>query len=399
MEPHEINVWLGIDVGKTEHWATAVDINGNQLRSSTLPNDEAKLRQLYTDLSQHGQVLVVVDQPATIGALAVAVAQAMNIAVAYLPGLSMRRIADLYPGNAKTDRRDAYIIAQAARTMPHTLRTLRPLDEDEAELGMLTGFDEDLAKQITQNRNRIRGLYTQIHPGLERVLGPRLEHPAILALIQTWPTPHMLKKAGKTRIAAKLKRHGARRHRAWADEIINALTTQSVTVTGTNAAQVVIPHLAETLAGLYRQRAAIETEIEALVTSHPLFQVLTSMPGVGVRTAAIFIAETAGKEFKGAAHLASYAGLAPTTRQSGTSIKSETATHSGNRRLKRALFLSAFAALRSDPTSRRYYDKKRSQGKRHNQALIALAHRRTAVLHAMLRDGTFYENKPTKLAA
>lgn len=165
MEPHEINVWLGIDVGKTEHWATAVDIDGNQLRSSTLPNDEAKLRQLYTDLSKHGQVLVVVDQPATIGALAVAVAQAMNIAVAYLPGLSMRRIADLYPGNAKTDQRDAYIIAQAARTMPHTLRTLRPLDEDEAELGMLTGFDEDLAKQITQNRNRIP---RSVHPDSSR---------------------------------------------------------------------------------------------------------------------------------------------------------------------------------------------------------------------------------------
>lgn len=197
MEPREISAWLGIDVGKTEHWATAVDTDGNQLRSSTLPNDEAKLRQLCTDLSGHGQVLVVVDQPVTIGALAVAVAQAMNIAVAYLPGLSMRRIADLYPGNAKTDRRDAYIIAQAARTMPHTLRTLRPLDEDEAGLGMPTGFDEDLAKQITQNRNRIRGLYTQIHPGLERVLGPRLEHPAILALIQAWPTPRMLKKAGK----------------------------------------------------------------------------------------------------------------------------------------------------------------------------------------------------------
>ena len=187
------------------------------------------------------------------------------------------------------------------------------------------------------------------------------------AFIQAFITALQAAGFAAARIAAKLKRHGARRHRAWADEIINALTTQSVTVTGTNAAQVVIPHLAETLAGLYRQRAAIETEIEALITSHPLFQVLTSMPGVGVRTAAIFIAETAGKEFTNAAHLASYAGLAPTTRQSGTSIKSETATHSGNRRLKRALFLSAFAALRSDPASRRYYDRKRSQGKGHRQ--------------------------------
>ena len=45
-----------------------------------------------------------------------------GIEVAYLPGLAMRRIADLHPGQAKTDARDAYVIADAARTMPHTLR-------------------------------------------------------------------------------------------------------------------------------------------------------------------------------------------------------------------------------------------------------------------------------------
>lgn len=92
----------------------------------------------------HGRLLVVVDQPATIGALAVGLAQAMDITVAYLPGLTMRRVADLYPGKAKTDQRDAFIIADAARTMPHTLRTLRAFDQDDAELAMLTGFDDTL---------------------------------------------------------------------------------------------------------------------------------------------------------------------------------------------------------------------------------------------------------------
>ena len=42
---------------------------------------------------------------------------------------------------------------------------------------MLCGFDDDLAAQLTQVRNRPRGLLTQIHPSLERVLGPRLAHP------------------------------------------------------------------------------------------------------------------------------------------------------------------------------------------------------------------------------
>ena len=55
-------------------------------------------------------------------------------------------------------------------------------------------------------------------------------------------------------------------------------------------------------------------------------------------------------------------------------------------------FLSAFAALR-DPLSRDYYTRKVQQGKRHNQALIALARRRCDVLFAMLRDGTFYQPK------
>jgi len=63
---------------------------------------------------------VVVDQPATIGALAVAAAQDMGITVDYLPGLSMRRIADLTLGSTKTDAKDTdtkdtAVIAQAHR--------------------------------------------------------------------------------------------------------------------------------------------------------------------------------------------------------------------------------------------------------------------------------------------
>jgi transposase len=81
--------------------------------------------------------------------------------------------------------------------------------------------------------------------------------------------------------------------------------------------------------------------------------------------------------------------LAPVTRRSGSSIRGELPSRRGNKQLKRALFLSAFAALR-DPVSRAYYTRKVSQGKRHNQALIALARRRCDVLFAMLRDGTFY---------
>lgn len=80
------------------------------------------------------------------------------------------------------------------------------------------------------------------------------------------------------------------------------------------------------------------------------------------------------------------------TRRSGTSIRGEHPSRAGNKQLKRAFFLAAFAAL-SDPTSRAYYDRKRAAGKKHNAALICLARRRIDVLHAMLRQGTHYEHK------
>jgi hypothetical protein len=138
-----------------------------------LPNDEVRLREILASLNKHGSILVVVGQPATIGTLPIVVAQAAGVTVGYLPGLAMRRIADLHPGEAKTDAREAFIIAEAARTMPHTLRSTQIADEQLAELTMLSGFDDDLAKQAAATSSRIRALLTQIHPALERVLGVR----------------------------------------------------------------------------------------------------------------------------------------------------------------------------------------------------------------------------------
>ena len=163
----------------------------------------------------------------------------------------------------------------------------------------------------------------------------------------------------------------SRRHTAWAGTIIDALEEQSVIVVGTDTAGVVIPHLTWQLISLHTHRADVAEHLEAMVEARPLYPVLTSMPGVAVRTAAIIIAETAGK--------------------------SERVSHSGNNRLKRALFPSAFASIRFDPTSREYYDRKRAQGKRHNQALIALAHRRLTVLFAMIRDGSLYDVPTLKI--
>ena len=59
------------------------------------------------------------------------------------------------------------------------------------------------------------------------------------------------------------------------------------------------------MAWLRYQRNDIAAQVEALVEAQPLYKVLTSMPGIGVRTCARILTEVTGKHFASAAHLAS----------------------------------------------------------------------------------------------
>jgi hypothetical protein len=100
------------------------------------------------------------------------------------------------PRETKGDPKDAFIIANGARTMPHVLRTVEVPEEQVAELSMLCRFDDDLAKEATATSNRIRGLLTQIHPALERVIDKHLDHVAMAELLAKYPTPTDLRRAG-----------------------------------------------------------------------------------------------------------------------------------------------------------------------------------------------------------
>jgi transposase len=180
------------------------------------------------------------------------------------------------------------------------------------------------------------------------------------------------------------------------EAILAALKEQTVTVPGTTAADTVLPRLADSLRTVLLQRKQVAEQVEEILDAHPLAGVLTSMPGIGVRTAARILLEIGdASNFATSAHLAAYAGIAPVTRTSGTSIRGEHLARTGNRKLKRAFFLSAFAALK-DPTSRAYYQRKRDEGKKHNAALICLARRRCDVLFAMLRNKTYYRHPDPK---
>ncbi|MFI6289569.1 IS110 family transposase [Streptomyces sp. NPDC051018] len=186
---------------------------------------------------------------ASIGALPLTVARAAGCRVAYLPGPWMRRAADLHPGEAKTIARDAFVIAETARSLPHTLRAVDRDDETLAELTMLTGYDHDLAGEVNRTTNQLRGLLSRIYPSLERVLGPRLACPYVQALLSSEGSPARLKRLGRTRCEALLKTHGSRKARPLTAEIYQALAEQTLAVPGTGASALIVPGLAARLTG------------------------------------------------------------------------------------------------------------------------------------------------------
>jgi transposase len=394
--PAQYAVYCGVDVGKSAHHACGLDPSGTRLHDAPLPNDEKALVDVLTKLQAFGRVLVVIDQPASIGALVIAVARMLGIEVAYLPGLAMRRIADLYPGEGKTDARDAFIIADAARTMPHTLRRVGTDEETLADLGVLAGYDDDLAAESTRLTNRLRDALLHVHPALERLLGKHLDRAGVLELLAVAATPAALAQLDTAAMAEIMRPRSPRLAKTLPEKILHALSEQNVVIPGTTAFGRVISGVAVSLRDVHLERAALASDLEARLEAHPLAEVLSSMPGVGLRTCLKILTIVGdGSAFPTPGHLAAYAGLSPVTRQSGTSIKGETRSRRGNRALKSALFLSAFASLK-DPASRAYYDRKRDEGKRHNAAIICLARRRVDVLFAMLRDRKPYQHPPTK---
>ena len=391
--PEQVDVWIGLDVGKEEHFAEVLDDQGERIFVRSVVNDQAALTSLLERAAEHGTPGLVIDQPGSIAQLALAVARAREVPVAYVPGLVMRRAADLYPGEAKTDKRDAFVIADTGRTRRKQVHWLDAgSDELLEQLRVLNGFDIDLAADQTRLSNRLRDALTSISPALERALGARLHQAGVRDLLGKYPTLTAMKAAGRGQISRAVKARSPRLATKLVDAVTSALESQSVTVPAEATIGRVIAELVGELDRVYIRRDALASEIEEVFLAHPFGELLASMPGIGPRTGSRILAEIGdGSRFASGDKLASYAGLAPVTRQSGKSINGESQSRRGNHRLKNAMFLAAFASLRS-PDSKAFYDRKRAEGKRHNAAVICLARRRCNVILAMINTQTPYRS-------
>jgi len=385
--------WVGIDAGKEAHWAHILDASGAQLLSRKVENDEGDLSRLIDEvLALAEEVVWAVDQPGGSAALLLALLWERGQRILYLPGLAVDRARDAYRGESKTDAKDARVIADQAR-MRADLGVLTPEEGDLAELQLLLARRRDLVTDQTRAITRLRETLLALFPALERALD--LNTKGALTLVCRYQRPQQIRRTGHRRLTACLKNRGVKGAETLAGKALAAAKAQSVTLPAEGVAATIVAELAEEALAIKERISTLDRELEQRFFARPEARILASLPGMGPILGSEFLVSVGDPStFEGADQLAAYAGLVPAAQDSGKRVGNHRRMRGGNKALKRVFYQSAFASLRSSPHSRAFYDRKRREGKKHTQALIALARRRVNVLWAMLRDETTFKAPP-----
>jgi transposase len=385
-----MGVAVGVDVAKEFHWVTAVVTDsGEVLASERVDNDPVSIQSWLTRLgvwqAEHGAVVVGVDLLGGIAGLLVAMLTEAGVRVVHVPGLVVNRARRATRGGEhKSDPRDARVIADQLR-LHSDWREVVGEDEVTLDLRLLVSRRRELVIDQTRRLTRLRDLLASTFPGLERVVDPT--HLADLRLLARYATPHELRRAGRRRVLEHLIGHGARRPYAerLADAALAAAAAQQLSVAGQSRAAEFVREFATEALAARRRISELDTEIAQDLERHPDAALTRSLPGMGATMTAEFLAAAGNlARFPTPDALAAAAGLAPVLQQSGKTHYLRRAS-AGDRALKYVFYQSAFCAVGIDATSKTFYARKRAEGKKHHQALIALARRRVNVLHAILR--------------
>ena len=138
------------------------------------------------------------------------------------------------------------------------------------------------------------------------------------------------------------------------------------------------------------EAGALEAETAALLEGDETYACLLTVPGIGPRTAAQLAVSVDIGRFPDHDHLASYCGIAPRVRSSGTSVRSVRASRRGDARLKSLLIFSCNSLVRSSGRYGEYYRACRARGMGHGRALKAVARKRLRAIYAVMRDRVPY---------
>lgn len=392
---------VGIDVAKEVHWATVVIADsGREVLSCRVENApdaiEQFLRDLASGVDEHGPATVGIDVLGGIAGLITAMVLDAGHRLVHVPGIAVNRARHATRGGErKSDPRDARVIADQLR-LRDDWRAIAGTDDLSIELNLLVARRRELITDQTRRINRARDLLTSIFPGLERAVD--LTNLSGLHLLIRYATPGEIRRTGRARIVAHLRRSSVRTDRAerLANAAMEAAQRQRSAVPGEARIAQFVREYADDLLTIRSRIDNVDAEITEALDRHPDAALVLSLPGMGATLTAEFLATVADMgRFPTGDALAAASGLAPVLQQSGKMRYLRRAV-GGAKTLKRVFYHSAFCAIQRDPASKAFYARKRAEGKRHQQAVIALARRRVNVLHAILRTRQPYNTEHTR---
>ena len=384
--------WAGVDIGKGHHWVCLIDEAGTTLWSSRVANDEGAILEAIGEVLARGQQVVwAVDVTGTISALLLALLAAHGQRVTYVPGRTVNRMAVAYQGEAKTDARDAYVIAETVRHRGD----LHEVDVPTAlvsELRLLVAHRSDLVADRVRIINRLRDVLTGYFPALERAFDFAHSRGAVV-LLTGYQTPAAIRARGQSRLQAWLAKRKVRSAAQIAADALAAAKTQHTSVPAEAVAASIVADLATQLLAIDARISEVTERVTTTFRSHPQAEIIESLPGMGPILGAELIADAGDLNgYPDAGRLASAAGLVPVPRDSGRRTGNLHRPMRYSRKLRRVFYLSAAASMMREGPNRDFYLKKRAQGLKHVQALIALARRRVDVLWALLRDNRVFQS-------
>lgn len=153
--------------------------------------------------------------------------------------------------------------------------------------------------------------------------------------------------------------------------------------------------LRRTLKYLDKELKGIDQKLLCLVKKDQQNQLtlLQSIPGIGLKTALFLIIVTDGfKKFETASQLCSYAGITPTIRESGSSVRGRARISKvGNRKLRNLLFLCSFSAYKHNKGCREIFERITNKGKSKKLALIAVSNKLLKQCFAIVKSGIPYD--------
>lgn len=374
---------LGLDVGKFSHWAYCISSTGEVPINEPIGNTEAELDALFSQVEP--ETLVVVDQCRNIGELPLKRARLAGLAVAYIPGLVVHQAAKMFAGDAKTDERDAMVIAKTAKGVPDSLLPVSRQDDAIEAARSLAAHRNHMVTCSTRDKNRLRSILLESCPAFEALVD--LGDDRWIAALEKLGGPWGIADAGKKRFGAATKGGGRSRFDAAWDALRASTRPSEYRIIAENPQ---VKMLARRIRESMAEADRVDAEITALLMEDGTYECLLTIPGIGPRTASELAISIDIRDFPDHDHLASYCGIAPRNRQSGKSINSVTTSRQGNKRLKNLLIFSCNSLARSKGCYGDYYRSCRDRGMCHGEALKAVARKRLKVIYAVMRDKVPY---------